>query len=68
LPIQPLLKSGCEPWGMWDHIKRYPWVLEIHEYSRRHELLRSLKGELIPEIERIVVDQKRRQSLYEEKI
>jgi Pentapeptide repeats (8 copies) len=24
VPVQPLLQNGFEPWGMYDHIKRYP--------------------------------------------
>ena len=32
LPIQPILEEGREPWGMYDHIKRYPWVLPVRSY------------------------------------
>jgi uncharacterized protein YjbI with pentapeptide repeats len=47
LPIQPLLKFGSEPWGMYDHIKRYPWVLEIHQYRDLDELLTSFGERVI---------------------
>ena len=47
LPIQPLLEVGYEPWGMYDHIKRYPWVLEIHHYKDLDGLLTSLSEKVI---------------------
>ncbi len=43
LPIQPLLEEGQEPWGMYDHIKKYPWVLEINRYKNLDDLLKSLE-------------------------
>ena len=47
LPIQPILKSGNRPWGMYDHIKRYPWVLDIYQYRSLDSLLRYLREEII---------------------
>ena len=47
LPVQPLLKYGSKPWGMYDHIKRYPWVLKIHEYRNLKALQGSLKERVI---------------------
>lgn len=47
LPIQPLLKEGNDPWGMFDHIKRYPWVLGIHRYRDLDDLLSSIKEKVI---------------------
>ena len=47
LPIQPLLKGGSKPWGMYDHIKRYPWVLPVYRYIDEISLLQSLKEKVI---------------------
>ncbi len=47
LPVQPLLQTGCEPWGMFDHIKRYPWVLELHRYNQLDDLLEALPAKVI---------------------
>lgn len=47
LPIQPILHQGSEPWGMYDHIERYPWVLSIHRYRDLDDLLTSLKDKVI---------------------
>lgn len=33
VPVQPILRLGHEPWGMYDHLKRYPWVLPIQYYE-----------------------------------
>jgi hypothetical protein len=47
LPVQPLLKHGSKPWGMYDHIKRYPWVLEVHKYRNLKSLLGSIGERVI---------------------
>lgn len=49
VPVQPLLQTGSMPWGMYDHIKHYPWVLKVHKYSSANDLLTSLgQGALMP--------------------
>src|SRR6266571_2183403 len=47
LPVQPILRYGSKPWGMYDHIKAYPWVLELHKYKNLIDLLPSLKEKII---------------------
>jgi uncharacterized protein YjbI with pentapeptide repeats len=47
LPVQPLLQRGSEPWGMYDHIARYPWVLGLHYYDGLADLLTSLDEKVI---------------------
>jgi len=47
LPVQPLLQKGHEPWGMYDHIKKYPWVLDLQEYLNLHDLLSSITEKVI---------------------
>ena len=47
LPVKPLLRYGAKPWAMYDHIKRYPWVLEIYKYRNLDDLLGSLKEKVI---------------------
>lgn len=47
LPVQPILKAGEEPWAMFDHIKRYPWVLPIHTYKDVETLLETLHDQVV---------------------
>jgi uncharacterized protein YjbI with pentapeptide repeats len=47
VPVQPLLQNGFEPWGMYDHIKRYPWVLPLVPYENQETLLTALPLEVI---------------------
>jgi hypothetical protein len=47
VPVQPLLQTGGEPWGMYDHIKRYPWVLPVVSYENQEALLTILSPKII---------------------
>ncbi len=58
LPIQPLLEVGHESWGMYDHIKKYPWVLKIHHYKDLNGLLTSLSEKVITPAEIRLLNQK----------
>ena len=52
LAIQPLLQRDSEPWGMYDYIKRYPWVLPIQRYTDLADLLATLEERVIDPAER----------------
>lgn len=41
VPIQPLLLSCQEPWGMFEHFQRFPWVLPPLLYKDIEELIAS---------------------------
>ena len=47
VPVQPLLQLSADEYGMFEHFKRYPWVLEIHRYNDVDDLLKSLEGKVI---------------------
>jgi hypothetical protein len=47
VPVQPLLQTNYAPWGMYDHIKRYPWVLPVVIYENQESLLREIELKVI---------------------
>jgi hypothetical protein len=47
LPVQPILKKGHKPWAMFDHIKRYPWVLKLYRYATLDEFIPRLRERVI---------------------
>ena len=47
LPIQPLLLASQHEYGMFEHFKRYPWVLETYIYESQDELLTSIQERVI---------------------
>ena len=45
--VQPLLLSSPEEPGMFDFIRKFPWVLDTHCYADQATLLAELKEEVI---------------------
>jgi uncharacterized protein YjbI with pentapeptide repeats len=45
--VQPLLLASQEEPGMFDSIRKYPWVLDTHRYTDQTTLLTELKKEVI---------------------
>jgi pentapeptide repeat protein len=43
VPVQPILLASQEEPGMFDFIRRYPWVLETYRYHSPDEVLASLE-------------------------
>jgi len=56
LPVQPILQQDCEPWAMYDHIKRYPWVLELYRYATVDEFIPRLREGVISPAEMKVME------------
>ena len=52
VPVQPLLLASQEEPGMFDHFRRYPWVLNTHRYKDMDELLGSLDEKVIDPAEK----------------
>jgi hypothetical protein len=47
VPIQPLILASDYEYGMFEHFKRYPWVLETYKYESAKELLDVLSEKVI---------------------
>ena len=45
--VQPLILKGQDPYGMFEHFQRYPWVLPIHEYESQAQLIAELSEKVI---------------------
>jgi hypothetical protein len=57
VPIQPLLLSSQREYGMFEHFKRYPWVLPVFEYADEDSLLAALNDKVIGPAEKKANDQ-----------
>jgi hypothetical protein len=60
VPVQPVLQTGFEPWGMYDHIERYHWVLPLVLYENQQALLTELEGNVIGPAEEKAKEQTRK--------
>ncbi len=47
VPVQPLLLASQREYGMFEHFKRYAWVLPVAMYESQDKLLRSLEQKVI---------------------
>ena len=47
VPVQPLLLEGSDEYGMFEHFRRYPWVLKPHRYSSQEQLIADLSERVI---------------------
>jgi hypothetical protein len=47
VPVQPILLASAGEYGMFEHFKRYPWVLEIYQYESPQDVIASLTDKVI---------------------
>jgi hypothetical protein len=47
VPIQPLLLGLATEYEMFEHFRRYPWVLEVCQYHDPDELIQSIGAKVI---------------------
>jgi len=47
VPVQPIVHVGDVEYGMFDHIKRFAWVLEPYQYEDSNSLLAALGPSII---------------------
>jgi uncharacterized protein YjbI with pentapeptide repeats len=51
VPVQPLIKASQREYGMFEHFKRYPWVLEICHYEDVTSLISSIDERVLQPVE-----------------
>jgi uncharacterized protein YjbI with pentapeptide repeats len=51
VPIKPILLRAQEEYGMFQHFKRYDWVLDVHLYDDEEQLLAELDAAVIGAVE-----------------
>jgi len=61
VPIQPLLQTTEEAYSMFEHFRRYPWVLKDYYYTSVDDLLPALKEHIIEPAEQKVQELRRPQ-------
>jgi Pentapeptide repeats (8 copies) len=47
VPVQPLLLNSDREYGMFEHFRRYPWVLDTYYYDNLDDVLASVADKVI---------------------
>jgi hypothetical protein len=47
VPVQPLLLTSDREYGMFEHFRRYPWVLDTYYYDNLDDVLASIQDKVI---------------------
>ena len=58
VPVQPILLSSEREYGMFEHFKKYPWVLGIYKYDNLEDLLKNIAEKVIKTAEQKVKEQR----------
>lgn len=56
IPVIPLILKGQSEYGMFDHFRKYPWVLPLHEYESPAVLLENIIPVIIAPAEQKVIE------------
>jgi hypothetical protein len=62
VPVQPLLLEGSGEYGMFEHFRRYPWVLKPYCYQSQEQLIANLGERVIRPAEAKVLELRQPQS------
>lgn len=60
VPVQPVLLASQHEYDMFEHFRRYPWVLKPFIYHDQHSLLAQLSERVISPAEAKARDQSAR--------
>lgn len=52
--VQPLMLRSDREYALFDHIKRYPWVLDVHLYDSKEKLIANFKEDVLDRVEEMV--------------
>jgi hypothetical protein len=47
VPVQPIIEATQTEWGMWESLKAYPWVLDVHTYKEWDDLQTSFDSKVL---------------------
>jgi hypothetical protein len=56
IPVIPLILKGQSEYGMFDHFKKYHWMLPLHEYDSPEILLDNIIPAIIAPAEQKVAE------------
>lgn len=49
--VKPIILSSKREYGMFEHFKRYPWVLSLETYDSREDIINNIDSKIIEPLE-----------------
>ena len=58
VPVQPIILAGAAEYGMFEHFKRYSWVLPTFQYQDSMQLMADIEALIIRPAEELAISQR----------
>lgn len=47
VPVRPIIEIGSQPWGMYDHVKKFQTMIDLYYYRDKEDIIRCFRDKVI---------------------
>lgn len=56
VPVRPIIEMGSQPWGMYDHVKKFRTMIDLYYYRDKEDIIRSFRDKVISPSEQKLIE------------